>query len=298
MHRFRVSVLVGLSLAIVIAGCAAPPARNTGTPVGSNVSAASPVASGSPAISAPSAGAPVSGEITVFAASSLTDAFNEIGERFKAGNPNASVTFNFGASTQLFTQLDQGARADVFASADQVQMDRAKSAGRIAGADTVFATNRLVIVTPSNNPGGVRGAADLTRPGLRLVTTQPDVPIGAYTQAMLDRMSQNAQYGAGFKDRVNANIVSREANVRQIVSKVQLGEADAGVVYKSDITPQAASQLATFDIPDEFNALASYPIAAVRDGANQPGAAAFIAFVLAPEGQAILEKWNFVRVRG
>jgi molybdate transport system substrate-binding protein len=114
---------------------------------------------------------------------------------------------------------------------------------------------------------------------------------------MLDRMSQNPQFGPDFKERVNANIVSREANVRQIVAKVQLGEADAGVVYKSDVTPQVSSQIATFDIPDEFNTLATYPIAAVHDAPNRAGGAAFIAFVLSPEGQSILEKWNFVPVR-
>ncbi len=290
-------VIPALVLLSVLAGCSMPADRNAGPLAGASSSAASPVTSGSPGSAASAALAPVSGEITVFAASSLTDAFNEIGERFKAANPNASVTFNYGASTQLVTQLDQGARADVFASADQVQMDRARSAGRIASAPTVFASNRLVVTTPATNPGGVRGPADLAKPGLRIVTTQPDVPIGVYTQAMLDRMSQDAQYGADFKGRVNNNVVSREANVRQIVSKVQLGEADAGVVYKSDVTPQSASQLATFDIPDEFNTLASYPIAAVLDGANQNGAAAFIAFVLSPEGQHILEKWNFVPVR-
>ncbi len=287
------STSIFLTLCLLIAGCAAP-ARSTSPPAAGNPSAplsAAPVTSSNPAP------ATVSGEITVFAASSLTDAFNELGERFKTSNPNATVTFNFGASTQLFTQLDQGAQADIFASADQVQMDRARGAGRIAGADVVFATNRLVVAAPGNNPGSVRGAADLARPGLRIVTTQPDVPIGTYTQAMLDRMSQSAQYGADFKDKVNANIVSHEANVRQIVSKVQLGEADAGVVYKSDVTPQVASQLAIFDIPDEYNTLASYPLALVRDGPNQAGAAAFAAFVLSPEGQAILERWNFVRVR-
>jgi molybdate transport system substrate-binding protein len=280
--------------ALLLAACAAPASRPTGaSPSGGG----SPAPSSSPGPASNPAATPVSGEITVFAAASLTDAFTEIGERFKAANPNATVTFNFGASTQLFTQIDQGARADVFASADQVQMDRAKNAGRIDGADTVFATNRLVVTVPVANPGGVRDIGDLARSGLRVVTTQPDVPIGVYTQAMLDRMSQNPQFGPDFKDRVNANIVSREANVRQIVAKVQLGEADAGVVYKSDVTPQVSSQVATFDIPDEFNTLATYPIAAVQDAPNRAGGAAFMAFVLSPEGQGILAKWNFVPVR-
>jgi molybdate transport system substrate-binding protein len=241
-------------------------------------------------------GAPITGEIVVFAASSLTDAFNEIGERFKATHPGVTVAFNFGASTQLVAQLDQGARADVFASADQVQMDRAKTARRIDGADPVFATNRLVVIAPAANPGGLWAPLDLSRPGIKLVTSQPDVPIGVYTQSMLDRMSQSPSFGADFKDRVNANVVSSEANVRQIVAKVQLGEADSGVVYRSDVTPQVAPQLMVIDVPDEFNTLASYPIAIVSDAPNQAGAAAFLAFVLSPSGQEILARWNFVPV--
>lgn len=238
----------------------------------------------------------MTGEVIVFAASSLTDAFNEMGERFTAANPDATVSFNFGASTQLFTQLDQGARADVFAPADQVQMDRAKSAGLIPGPDAVFARNRLVIITPANNPGGLSGPRELARSGLKVVTSQPDVPIGVYTQDMLDRMSRDPRFGPGFKDQVNANTVSQEANVRQIVAKVQLGEADAGVVYRTDVTPQAAPRLATFDIPDEFNTIASYPIAAVQSAPNPGGGAAFIAFVLSPLGQGILTKWSFIAV--
>ena len=242
----------------------------------------------------PPATGPVNGEIIVFAASSLADAFNELGDRFKTDHPGATVSFNFAASTQLFTQVDQGARADVFASADQVQMDRAKSTNRIDGADVIFARNRLIIIAPASNPGGLSGPSDLAKPGLKLVTSQPDVPIGVYTQDMLDRMSRDPRFGPGFRDQVNANLVSQEANVRQIVAKVQLGEADAGVVYKTDVTPQAGTQLTTFDIPDEFNTIATYPIAAIQGAPNPAGAKAFIAYVLSPQGQAILAKWNFI----
>jgi len=277
------AAIVIVLLTILPAACASP----TSSPP------ADPSTASGPAASSPVAQRP-SGEITVFAAASLADAFNEIGERFKAANPGAGITFNFGASTQLVAQLDQGARADVFASADQAQMDRAKSAGRIEGAERLFAANHLVVITPARNPRGVRGPGNLSKPGLKLVTSQPDVPIGIYTQAMLDRMSHNAQYGASFKEQVNANVVSREANVRQIVAKVQLGEADAGVVYRSDVTPQLAPQLTSFDIPDEFNTVATYPIAQVKHAPNRAGAEAFIAFVLSPDGQEVLARWNFV----
>lgn len=230
--------------------------------------------------------------VTVFAASSLTDAFKDLGAMFEAttGTP---VTFNFGASTQLRTQLEQGAVADIFASADTVQMDRARQSGVIAGADQIFATNRLVVVTPANNQAGVSGSGDLAKPGLKIVTAQQDVPIGVYTQTMLDTMSQDPQFGADFKDRANANIVSREPNVRQIVAKIQLGEGDAAVVYKTDVTPQSAPDLLTIDIPDNFNTLAQYPIAGIVNAPQGDAGAMFIAFVMSPEGQGVLQKWNF-----
>jgi molybdate transport system substrate-binding protein len=240
---------------------------------------------------------PVGGEITVFAGSSLTDAFTEIGERFRADNPGARVAFNFAASTQLVTQLGQGARADVFAPADQAQMDRAKAAGLVEGTDVLFVRNRLVLITPAANPAGISGPTDLARPGLKVVTSQPDVPIGVYTQDMLDRMSRHPSFEPGFRDRVNANVVSLEANVRQIVAKVQLGEADAGIVYRSDVTPQLAAQLRVFDIPEAFNTEATYPIALVRGAPNRAGATAFTAFVLSPVGQEILAKWSFLPAR-
>ena len=245
---------------------------------------------------APLPGGAVSGEVTVFAAASLTDAFREIGERFQAANPNSRVTFNFGASTQLRTQLEQGAQADVFASADQAQMDRARQAGRIAGPDEIFVTNRLVLIAPRANPGGVQGPGDLATPGLKLVMTLPEVPIGVYTQTMLDRMSQDPRFGPDFVVRVNANVVSREPNVRQVVARVQLGEADAAVVYASDVTPPAAPHLATFDVPDQFNTIATYPIALAADAPQAEAGRAFVDLVLSPVGQGILARWSFVPI--
>jgi len=233
--------------------------------------------------------------LTVFAAASLTDAFKEIGGLYEAQS-GIPVTFNFGASTQLRTQLEQGAAADVFASADQAQMDRARAAGVIQGLDVTFVTNRLVVITPVGNLAGIQGPGDLAQPGVKLVTAGPEVPIGVYTQQVLEKMSQSPEFGADFKDRADANIVSREPNVRQVVSKIQLGEADAAVVYASDVTPQAAPQLATFDIPDEFNVLATYPIALINGGPHIEAGVAFMVLVLSPIGQGVLAKWHFIPV--
>ncbi|HZU06144.1 MAG TPA: molybdate ABC transporter substrate-binding protein [Chloroflexota bacterium] len=271
--------LVSAALVLLAAALACSPPMGAGSP------------RGGPA--APSA-APVSGEVIVFAAASLTDAFKEIGAAFEAAYPGVRVTFNFGASSQLRTQLEQGAQADVFASADQIQMDRAKDAGLIAGPDRVFVRNRLVVIAPRSNPAGVYELKDLAKPGLRFVTAAPEVPIGVYTQSMLERLAQDPAYGPDFKEQVNANIVSREPNVRQVVAKVSLGEADAAVVYHSDVTPDVADKLVRIEIPDPFNMLATYPVAVVRNAPNPAGAEAFIAYVLGPQGQATLERWGFI----
>ena len=242
----------------------------------------------------PIAGAPVSGEVVVFAASSLTDAFQDMATTFQQANPGAKVTFNFGASSQLATQLGQGARADVLASADQTQMDNAKKADAIGGQDRVFARNRLVVITPKDNPKQINHLKDLAKDGVKLVTAQPSVPIGQYTAQMLDKaVADPTTYGSDFKVKVEANIVSREENVRQVVSKVQLGEADAAVVYSTDATPQVRDQLQIVQVPDALQSLATYPIA-VAKGANAAGGEAFVDYVLGPDGQATLAKWGFL----
>jgi molybdate transport system substrate-binding protein len=241
----------------------------------------------------PTVAAPVAGEIVVFAASSLTDAFQDMAAAFQQANPTTKLTFNFGASTQLATQLGQGARADVFASADQIQMDNAKKADAIAGQDRVFARNRLVVITPKDNPKQIAAVADLARDGVKFVTAQPSVPIGQYTAQMLDKAAADLAYGADFKTKVESNIVSREDNVRQVVSKVQLGEADAAVVYSTDATPQVREQLQVLQVPDPLQTLATYPIT-VAKGSNSAGGEAFVTYVLGTNGQATLARWGFL----
>ena len=233
-----------------------------------------------------------SGEITVFAAASMTDAFNEIAVGFQYENPSAMVTFNFGGSNTLRAQLDQGASADVFASADQTQMDMARQNGDLSGDAQVFAHNLLTIITPADNPQNVQSPCDLGKPGLKFVAVQPSVPVGLYTESMLTNASAGP-CGAGFGDQVHANTVSQESDVRQLVAKVQLGEADAGVSYMTDVTPAVRSQIHELSIPDELNTLATYPIATAK-GNNNEGGQAFISFVLSPIGQAILARWGFL----
>jgi molybdate transport system substrate-binding protein len=213
--------------------------------------------------------------VTVFAASSLTAPFTEIETEFEAEHPDIDVVFSFAASSELATQITEGAPADVFASADTVTMDRI--ADDLVGDSIVFATNRLQIVTEPGNPLGITTLADLAEPSILFVTCAPDVPIGAYTSEALAK--------AG----VDVNPVSFEENVKSIVTKVATGEADAGVVYATDAIA-AGSSVTGVDIPDEFNVSVSYPIALTSPN---EAARTFVEFVSSPRGREILEDFGF-----
>ncbi len=232
--------------------------------------------------------------LTVFAASSLTDAFQEIGKNFETAHPGLQVTFNFGGSQTLRTQLEQGARADVFASANTKEMDTLVSGGFVAAdTPTIFLTNKLLVILPAKNPANITYLHDLSKPGLKLVLAAEGVPVGKYARQALDRMDQS--FGAGFKDQVLANVVSNEENVKQVVAKVQLGEADAGIVYVSDAA--AAPDLKMLEIPDEDNVIAKYPIVTLVQSPEPELARDFVAYMLSPEAQAVLQKWGFLPVK-
>lgn len=234
-------------------------------------------------------------EVVAFAASSLANVFDRMWLAFRAqpGNEGSTLTANYGASTQLRAQIGAGARADVFASADHAQMDLASRSGLIDGDIRTFTRNRLVVIVPRTNPGRIRGLADLSRPGLRIVTTPEDVPIGAYTRTAFRKMAANTSFGAEFDSKVFANVVSEESNVRQLVVKVHLGEADAGVCYATDVLTSPSGEVTVIEIPDAFNMVVEYPIALVR-GARAPILARrLIAFVLSKPGQAILADERF-----
>ncbi len=232
-------------------------------------------------------------EVTVFAASSLTDAFNEIAEAFEAAHPGVTVVLNYAGSSQLAMQIIEGAPADVFASANPAQMQNVIEAGLVAGTPETFASNRLTIITPVDNPAGIDSPLDLADPGVVLVLAVPGVPVREYTDDSLARLAADPAYGPAFPDAVYANLVSGEANVRLVASKVALGEADAGIVYTSDVTPDIADSVTQIEIPAEHNVTATYPVTALTDAPCPDLAADFIAFVRGREGQAILERWGF-----
>ncbi|HLF79815.1 MAG TPA: molybdate ABC transporter substrate-binding protein, partial [Dehalococcoidia bacterium] len=229
----------------------------------------------------------LSGKVTVFAAASLTDAFNEIAKEFKKRNSQTEIEFNFAGSPALRTQLQQGARADIYASADQPNMTQALTAGLVQGAGRVFVKNSLVIITPRDNPGRISAPADLRKSGLKLVFAAPEVAVGNYARQALGLMEKEAAFGAGFSDAVLKSIVSNESNAKQVVAKVELGEADGGIVYGTDVTPSVAPKLATVQIPTQINVIAEYPIALTKKPRNAAVAQAFVAFVTGSDGQAI-----------
>ena len=234
--------------------------------------------------------APEARTLTVFAAASLTDAFTEIGENFQAVNPGVTVIFNFAGSQALRTQIEEGAPADVFASANAKEMDALINGTQVdQSAPQQFLKNKLVVILPADNPAGIETLEDLATSGVKLILAAEEVPVGNYARQSMDLM--NGQFGMDFKDKVLANVVSNEDNVKQIVAKVQLGEADAGIVYTSDAV--AAPELQTIKIPDDLNIIATYPIAPVVRAANAALASAFVEYVLSSDGQAVLEKWGF-----
>lgn len=232
--------------------------------------------------------------LTVYAAASLTDAFQEIGADFQHAHANVTVSFNFAGSQQLEQQLAQGATADVFASANTKYMDVAITAGVIAaGAQKTFARNRLIVIVPKNNPAHIQTLQDLGKRGVKLVLADKSVPVGQYALTFLDKASADPAFGAAYKANVLQNVVSFEENVKSVFSKVQLGEADAGIVYTSDVSTHG-DEVSSVAIPDVLNTIAIYPIAALKASHNASMAQQFVAYVLSTEGQAVLTKYGFV----
>jgi molybdate transport system substrate-binding protein len=223
-------------------------------------------------------GAAAPGEIKVFAAASLTAAFTELGERYSSANGGAEVTFNFAGSQALATQIQQAAPADVFASADLPNMDKVKD---LVGTPQNFASNRLAIVVEQGNPKGVEGLADLADPDLKVVLAAEEVPAGKYAKQVLDQ--------AG----VSVTPVSREDNVKAVVTKVSLGEADAGIVYVTDVTA-GGDKVEGVDVPEDQNVTATYPMATVKASEAPQAAQAFLDLVLSAEGQQVLKEYGFL----
>jgi molybdate transport system substrate-binding protein len=226
------------------------------------------------------ASAGVTGNVTVFAAASLTESFTQLGKDFEAANPGSKVTFNFAGSSALATQINQGAPADVFAAASPATMKAVIDAGNAAGTPSVFVRNQLVIVVPKGNPKAITGLADLTKPGLKVALCAEQVPCGAAAKTALAAA------------KVTLTPVTLEQDVKQALSKVKLGEVDAALVYRTD-AKAAASDVDGLEFPESAGAINDYPIVAVKNAPNQAGAAAFVAYVKSDKGRAVLNQAGF-----
>lgn len=220
-------------------------------------------------------------ELRVSAAMSLKDAFAAIEAEFEAGHPGVDVVFNFAGSQILAGQIEEGAPVDVFASADEPQMQRAVASGRITIAER-FASNRLVLISPTG--AAIKGADELTRPGLRLVLAGPGVPAGSYARQALQEL--------GVAEAALANVVSNEENVRGVVGKVSAGEADAGVVYATDVTPAVADKLHVAALATSVTP--RYEVAVLKDSSQATLAQEFVGALRGSAGQAVLAKHGFL----
>jgi molybdate transport system substrate-binding protein len=236
-------------------------------------------------------GAETGGELVIFEAASLKDVFAHLAPRFEKEHPGTKVVTNAAGSQELRTQIEHGAAADLFASADRKQM-QALTAQGLATAPEVFTCNEPVVVVRPALASTIKTFADLPR-AERIVIGTPEVPIGAYTLQILQNSDRGAKYGPQFSQRVQAKVASRELNVRQVLAKVVLGEADAGIVYRSDAA-SAAGKVLVLPIPPEVNVTAEYPIALLKGAPHPALARAWIELVKSAAGLAALREAGFL----
>lgn len=266
--------IMALMITVSVAGCSGPSASPTATP------------KATPKV-----------DLTVFAAASLSGAFNETKAAYEASHPNVNIKYNFDGSPTLRTQIEQGAYADVFASASTPHMNALKKEGYMNNSTVVnFVNNKLAVIVPKDNPAKIGSLQDLARPGVKIVMGTKDLPVGNYTLQILDKMANNSSYGKEYKDKVMANVISRETTVNHVVAKVALGEADAGFAYVSDVPAEYRGKVSTIPIPDSLNVVAVYPIGVLKESKNPEEAQKFIDFVRSDEGKAILAKYGFMPV--
>ena len=225
-------------------------------------------------------GQKLSGEVVVFAASSLTEAFGKLARDFEAAHPGVHMKFSFAGSSELAPQITSGAPADVFASASPTSMDDVVKAGATAGKPVLFARNRLEIAVPPDNPGNVKGLDDFARPELKIAVCAPEVPCGEAAQEIFDI------------GHVKAKPDTLEQEVKGVLTKVELGEVDAGLVYQSDVQV-AGDKVQGINFPEAAKAINDYPIATLADAPNPDAAKAWVRFVLSPHGQQTLENFGF-----
>ena len=231
--------------------------------------------------------------IRIMAASSLTESFNEIKQKFEAKYQNINVEMNFSGSQQLVTQIELGVDSDLFVSANKEYMDKLTSE-HLVGNSKIFAHNKLIFVV-SSNAKNIKNLNDLTKPGIKLDIASPAVPVGKYTLEMLNKIERSGKFYPNYKQNFLKNVITQELSVKSVLTKVELGEVDAGVVYKTDVTKESFKKVKIITVDDKYNVIANYPIAVIKNSKNKEAAGAFMNYVLSDKGQNIFRKYGFMR---
>ncbi|MDO9540535.1 MAG: molybdate ABC transporter substrate-binding protein [Methanocalculus sp.] len=236
----------------------------------------------------------IQGEIIVYTAASLTGVSKDLGSAFESMYPGTKITFNLAGTQTLKNQIEMGAYADVFMSASTRYTNEMMDDGYLVN-DTVkkFTSNYIVIIVPSGNPGNIQSHTDLTRPGLKIAMGTEEVPVGINTRIVIDKQSASPDTPDGWKDAVYQNVVTYETTEPGVVTKVSLGEVDAGFVYESSFSAAKTGSLELIPIPEEYNALQIYTLGILTDSTNKKTGETFIEFILSDDGQKILKEYGF-----
>jgi molybdate transport system substrate-binding protein len=256
----------------------------------SSVTSPSPSTTPSAEASTPASAAAV--ELTIFAAASLAGVLDEVKDAYGASHPGTTLTISTDSSAALATQIEQGAPADVFLSADTTNAQKLVSGGFSTGEAVVFASNKLVIAAPADNPARVSSPADLAKSGLKVIAAGDEVPITKYAKQLVANLAKEPGYPAGFEAAYAANVVSKEDNVKAVVSKIEIGEGDAAIVYATDA--KASTDVSTIPVPDSANVTARYAGVVVGASPDQEPARTFLAWLTGPDGQAVLSRFGFL----
>lgn len=240
----------------------------------------------------PAAASGATVDLTIFAAASLAGVLVEVKDAYEAGHRGSTLTISSDSSAALETQIEQGAPADVFLSADTTNPKKLVDGGFSAGDAVVFAGNKLTIVVPADNPAGVASPADLAKPGLKIVAAGDEVPITAYAKQLVANLAKEAGSPTDFQVKYDANVVSREDNVKAVIAKIEIGEGDAAIVYATDA--KASTGVKAIDVPERANVSATYAGVVIGASANPEAARAFLLWLSGPDGQAIMSTFGFI----
>ncbi len=278
--KSRLLIAVSI-LALVLAACS-----STGGSPSASAAASTASSAASSASSAAGAG------LTIYAAASLKAALAKVKSAYEAADPGTTLTISTDSSSALETKIEQGAPADVFLSADTSNPQKLVDKGLAAGALTKFAGNLLTVIVPTSNPAGIQSPADLARPGLKVIAAGETVPITKYANLLVANLAKQTGYPADFATRYSGNIASKEDNVAAVVSKIELGEGDAGIVYVTDA--KNSSKVTPIAVPDAANVPATYGGVVVQASQNADAAQAFLTWLAGPDAQAILASLGFL----